>query len=181
MVDFVKLVFQFFNKNKNKMSNISNNRISVIATQAQLEDVKAGIQAIGNNLPFLVGLKTEERSSLMAIDVNNKAFTEDAINAGLVNQELLPAYVSVKDMQLDLGLFVQLDVVIPMVKQLLEKLMDTQLLAGSEAYMSALMLYRLFKSAAGAGIPGADAIVAQLEPRFAAQSARAPKPTSDTE
>lgn len=163
------------------MSNISNNRISVIATQAQLEDVKAGIQAIGNSLPFLVGLKTEERSSLLSIDVNNKAFTEDAINAGLVNQEMLPAYVSVKDMQLDLGLFMQLDVIIPMVKQLLEKLIDTQMLAGSEAYMSALMLYRLFKSAAGAGVPGADAIVAQLELRFAAQGKKGSPASSPNE
>ncbi|UPT69585.1 MAG: hypothetical protein M0D53_10425 [Flavobacterium sp. JAD_PAG50586_2] len=54
-------------------------------------------------------------------------------------------------------------------KQTLEKLQDTQLLAGSEAYASGLTIYKLFGSAADAGIPGADAIYDQLKQRFAGQ------------
>lgn len=151
------------------MSNLTNNRLNTTATTGQIAAVKTAIQTITTNLPFLIGLTSEERTSLSAIDVNNKAFTEDAINAGLNNANLIPSYVSVTNMQSDLALFTQLDEIILLIKQMLEKLEDTQLLAGSEAYTSALTLYRLFGSAADAGMPGADAIYAQLKQRFANQ------------
>lgn len=49
---------------------------------------------------------------------------------------------------------------------MLEKLEDTQILAGSEAYVSALTGYKLFGAAADAGLPGADAIYDSLKTRF---------------
>ena len=158
------------------MANMSNNRINEMATEDQLRKTKEHIDLIGKELPFLQGLKMEERSSLLGIDVNNKAFVEDAIKAAVSNPHLLPEYIKVKDIQKDLALFNQTDELASLVVQALEKLTDTRLLAGSEAYMSALMLYRLFIAAAEAGLPGADSIVAQLKPRFAAQGNRAPKP-----
>ena len=72
-------------------------------------------------------------------------------------------------MQNDMSLFTQLDEIIILTKQLLEKLEDTQLLAGSEAYVGALAVYKLIGSASDAGVPGADAIYDQLRQRFAGQ------------
>lgn len=154
------------------MSNLSNNRVSVTATPVQIGAVKAAFATITTNLPFLIGLTTDERIMLPAIDVNNKAFTEDAINAGLNNAALIPSYVSMANMQNDLTLFTQLDEMVLLVRQLLEKLEDTQLLAGSEAYTSALALYKLFGSAADAGVPGADSVYTQLRERFAGQGGK---------
>ncbi|MBW4360242.1 hypothetical protein [Flavobacterium taihuense] len=151
------------------MANLTNNRINTTATAAQITAVKTALQTITTNLPFLVGLTTEERIALPSINVSNKAFTEDAINAGVNNPTLIPSYVSVGGMQNDMLLFTQLDEIIMMTKQLLEKMEDTQLLAGSEAYTSALTLYKLFGSAADAGVAGTDAIVSQLKQRFAGQ------------
>jgi hypothetical protein len=151
------------------MANLTNNRINTTATAAQVTAVKTALQTIAANLPFLVGLTTEERIALPSINVSNKAFTEDAINAGVNNPTLIPSYVSVVNMKNDMLLFTQLDEIIMMTKQLLEKMEDTQLLAGSEAYTSALTLYKLFGSAADAGVGGTDAIVSQLKQRFAGQ------------
>jgi len=151
------------------MSNLTNNRINVTATSAQLTGVKTAIQSINTNLPFLVGLTTDERIALPAINVNNKAFTEDAINAMVNNPTLMPSYLSITNMQNDLTLFTQLDELILIVKQLLERLEDTQLLAGSEAYVTALAAYRAIGGAADAGVPGADTIYNQLKTRFANQ------------
>lgn len=148
------------------MSNLTNNRLNITATPAQIASVKAAAQTILTNLPFLIGLTTDERTVLPAIDVNNKVFTEDAIMAGVNNIAMLPPYISVPNMQNDMTLFGQLDELIVLMKQILEKLEDTQLLAGSEAYTAALMLYKLFGSAADSGIAGADSIVAQLRERF---------------
>lgn len=160
------------------MANLTNNRINTSATAAQITAVKTALQTIAANLPFLVGLTTEERIALPAINVSNKAFTEDAINAGINNPALIPSYVSVANMQNDLLLFSQLDEIIGITKQLLEKLEDTQLLAGSEAYTSALTLYKLFGSASEAGVAGSDAIVAQLKQRFAGQGGVAIPPVN---
>ena len=148
------------------MANLTNNRLDISATASQIAAVKTALQTIDTNLPFFIGLTTEERIALPAINVNNKVFTEDAINAGVNNAAMLPAFLSVPSMQTDITLFDQLDEIIGMLKQTLEKLEDTHLLAGSEAYSSALMLYKLFGAAADSGIPGADAIVAQLRERF---------------
>jgi hypothetical protein len=109
------------------MSNLSNNRLNITATAAQITAVKTALQAVTTNLPFLIGLTTEERIALPAINVSNKAFTEDAINAAVNNASLIPSYVSVPNMQNDMTLFTQLDEIIILVKQLLEKLEDTQL------------------------------------------------------
>lgn len=155
------------------MANLTNNRINTTATAAQVTAVKTALQTIAANLPFLVGLTTEERIALPSINVSNKAFTEDAINAGVNNPALIPSYVSVVNMKNDMLLFTQLDEIIMMTKQLLEKMEDTQLLAGSEAYTSALTLYKLFGSAADAGVAGTDTIVSQLKQRFAGQGGSA--------
>src|SRR6478736_4526599 len=91
------------------MSNITNNRVNVIATSTQLTAVKSAFQTILTNMPFLISLKADERKSITAIDVSNKAFVEDAINAGVNNPIMVPALISMPSVQNDLILFEQLD------------------------------------------------------------------------
>ena len=159
------------------MSNLTNNRLNITLTAAEMTAVKTALQTINTNLPFLIGLTKDERQSLSTINVSNKAFAEDAINAGVNNPTLVPSYVSLVNMQNELTLFTQLDELVGIVNQLCEKLEDTRILAGSESYVSALTLYKLFGSAADAGVPGADAIVTQLKARFANQGGPATPPT----
>ncbi|MGQ7944897.1 hypothetical protein [Flavobacterium sp. WC2509] len=152
------------------MANLLNNRVSVTATAAQVTAVKTAFQTILTNLPFLVGLTADERKTLNSIDVNNKAFTEDAINASVNNPTLIPTYISLPNMQSDLTLFAQLDELSGIANQLCERIEDTKMLAGNEAYGSALAMYKIFGSAADAGVSGADSIVEQLKKRFASNS-----------
>ncbi|PKB17563.1 hypothetical protein [Flavobacterium sp. 5] len=149
------------------MSNLLNNRVNTTATAVQVTAIKAAFQTITTNLPFLVGLTADERKSLTTIDVNNKAFTEDAINAAVNNPTLIPSYISVTNMKNDLTLFTQLDELSAMATQLFERIEDTKMLAGSEAYGAALSLYKAFGAAADAGVSGTDSIVDQLKKRFA--------------
>jgi hypothetical protein len=160
------------------MANLLNNRVSVTATAVQVTAVKAAFQTILTNLPFLVGLTDDERKTLTSIDVSNKAFTEDTINASVNNATLIPSYISVANMQSDLTLFTQLDEISGIANQLCERIEDTKMLAGSEAYGSALAMYKIFGSAADAGVPGADSIVEQLKKRFASNTSTAPAPAA---
>jgi len=149
------------------MSNLLNDRVNAIATPAQVTAIKTAFQTISTNLPSLAGLTADERKSLTTIDVGNKAFTEDAINAAVNNPNLVPAYISIANMKNDLTLFTQLDELSAMASQLCERIEDTKMLAGSEAYGAALSLYKAFGAAADAGVPGTKGIVEQLKKRFA--------------
>ena len=75
-------------------------------------------------------------------------------------------------------LFAQLDELNTLVNQLGERINDTQLLAGSEAYVSALAAYRNFEAAASAGVSGADTIYDLLKSRFANQGGAATETTT---
>lgn len=161
------------------MSNINNNRLNITMTATQIADVKAAFHTIIANLTFLTGLTNDERMTLPKINVSNKAFTEDAINASVNNGSMLPGYFTTAQMQTDYTLFVQLDEIKLLAEQVCERISDTQLLAGSEAYVSALAAYRLFGAAAEAGVAGADAIYDLLKSRFN-QSSSTTTPTPPT-
>jgi hypothetical protein len=150
----------------NTMSNSQENRIDITMTPAQVTAVKTALQTMETNMPFLLGLTTEQRVAIPKINVVNKAFVEDAMNEFSNNAAMLPSYLDVTKIKTDYTLYTQLDEIIFLVRRVLEKLEDTQMLAGSEAYISSLVVYRLFEAAAGAGVPGADSIYAQLKERF---------------
>jgi hypothetical protein len=69
----------------------------------------------------------------------------------------------------DFELSVQLRDILNLIEQLYEKLSDTYLAVGSEAYVAALSFYNSAKSAAKANVPGTDTIVNELGKRFVGQ------------
>ncbi|PTT73188.1 MULTISPECIES: hypothetical protein [unclassified Chryseobacterium] len=91
------------------MANITNNRLNAGLTPAQINAVKTSIQNMYTQLPMLLGLTTYERIAHPKINVANKAFTEDAINAIANNSDMLPGYLDAAPMKTDLQLFTQLD------------------------------------------------------------------------
>jgi hypothetical protein len=155
------------------MSNVSSNRIAVTLTQQKIDEVKGLLTQLNAALPFLTGLTTEERMTLPKINVANKAFVDDAIVAINANPALVPSYVNKDELGKDYTLYSQLDELVMLTNQFCEKLADTQMLAGSEAYVSALAAYRMFQAAADAGVPGADAVYDSLRSRFTGQGVAA--------
>ena len=146
---------------------VTSNRLSITVLPAAIIAIKAAIATVDVQLPFLIGLTPDERKALPKIDVSNKIFVEDALTAIQNNTSILPPYINAVEINKDLVLFEQLDELVQIVGQLYDKLRDTQMLAGSEAYVSSLVAYKLFASAADAGLPGADSIYNQLKQRFA--------------
>ena len=161
------------------MSNLSNNRIDTVISDADLAKVNTALNDIESTLSFLIGLTVEERVQLPKINVVNKSFTQDAINAVVNNSAMLPAYLDKTAMEKDMDLYLQLDKLAIRIRQLLEKIDDTQMLAGSEAFVAALTAYKLFAAAAAAGVAGSDAVYDTLKERFAGQGGSGtPPPTT---
>lgn len=151
------------------MTNITTNRVNVVMTPVQVAAVKTALQTILGNMPFLTGLTVDERVTLPKISVGNRAFTEDALLAVENNAGMMPAYLNAPGIRNDLTLYNQLDELLGLVRQLHERMEDTQMLAGSEAYVSALTAYKLFTAASESGLPGMDTVYGQLRARFAGQ------------
>jgi hypothetical protein len=158
------------------MSNSFSNRVSAAVAPADITAIKAAIASIKTKLPFLIGLTAAERQTIPKINEANRVFTSDAISAVVNNADMLPAYFNAGELRKDLELYTALDEVALMLAQLSEQVSDTQMLAGSEAFITALSSYRLFGAAAAAGVPGADAIADMLAARFAGQGGTGPAP-----
>ena len=138
------------------------------------------LQNVAELLPFLIGINNEERIRLPKIDGSNRLFVQDAIKVMKQNQSLMPHFVNTEELEKDFVLYEQLDHVLSAINQLQEKVRDTQMLAGSEAYSTALVAYRMFQMAADAGLAGMDSIVDDLKQRFAGQGVSSDKPAGDT-
>ena len=151
------------------MAATNSNRITHELHSQLITDLRAAFANVENLLNFLVGLTTEDREKLPKMNSGNKPFTEDAINGASINSDIVPSYVKPAEMVKDLNLYNQLDEFVQRAARLSEKIQDTQMLAGSEAYVNALTIYRLAESAANAGVPGADTFYNKLKTRFAGQ------------
>lgn len=162
------------------MSNLILNRLSVVIPDSDFSAIKDKIKSISLTMPFLTGLTPRERETLPKIDVNNKAFVEDAIHALKTENIPLPMGASLEEMEKDLMLYEKLDEIALSLQDLLTKVRHTQMLAGSEAFTSALFIYRLVETYHLAGIPGYTALYNQLRKRFMGQSSNATNDSADS-
>lgn len=149
--------------------SIQTNRISIVLDDATIEDIRKRFEALEQALSFTVGLTVDERVNLPKINVANRTFVMDSQSALQTNGSFMPTYLNVAELGKDITMYNQLEEFAQRSAQLSEKLSDTQMLAGSEAYVTSLAAYRLFEAAAKAGLPGADAIYDSLKERFANQ------------
>lgn len=156
-------------------TNATTNRLSLTLGTEKRSKINDLLTQLNGELSFAVGLTTEERQTLPKMNDGNQPFVEDALNGARQNTDIFPAYVKLDELQKDYDLFMELGPLVMRLVQLGEKLLDTQMLAGSEAYVSALMVYRLAEAAAKAGLPGADTLYQQLRKRFAGQGTAAPE------
>jgi len=157
-------------------TNPTNNRLSETLPAAKLAKITQLLADLGKELDFTVGLTAAERQALPKMSDGTEPFVDDALTGARQNPDLFPGYVKLEELEKDTTLYTQLGPLVARVMQLGEQLLDTQILAGSEAYVTALMVYRLSESAAKAGLPGADTLYQTLRQRFVDQGTPAAAP-----
>jgi hypothetical protein len=156
--------------------NENNNRVPAAMADTVMTDIMNTIQVLETKLTaYMVGLSPEERIGLPKINVDNKAFVEDAINEmrNPVAAQIIPAFLKPADADADLKMFNQMELVFARMTNLASKVEGTRILAGSEAYTTALSFKRLADAAEAAGIAGAGAIAVKLRERFKGQGSTA--------
>ena len=154
------------------------NRINTVLSQNAITLISDSLQAVMDQLPEkgTITLEDEDRYSLQSLDVDNKAFVEDAI-AELTSRgkNIIPAFITPLMMQTDLTLYSQLDHIHNDVKDLLQRIEDMRRIVASEAKGVADVVYGVFDTAAQAGLPGAQAAYDKLKVRYKDNGAGAPK------
>lgn len=134
------------------------------------------IQQIEAKLQFLINLTPEERQALPKMGDKSVAFVQKAIELAQQNPNLVPPYVNIEELKRDFELANQLRDILNAVARLFEKVSDTYIAAGSEAYVAALTFYNSAKAAAKMNVPGTDVIVNELSERFEKKSSPQQKP-----
>lgn len=139
-------------------------------SQAQRESVASGLNTIRTTLNFLVGLRPSEKQRLLKMGTKNRAFTEDAIQAGIANPGVLPRSIDPETLQGRLTLYGQLREAQADLRQVMEMLDNTVTVLGSELYEDARLIYSLTKTKAQPD--GLNATANALSKRFAGQGRR---------
>lgn len=151
---------------------MADNRIDAALTDAARTQVLTALDGIRTALPFLEDLGPEERQELPKLGPKSYAFARLALDVARQNPDVLPRAFDLDAFGRDVALLEALEPVRLALNRLAEHVGDTRMLVGSEAYLSALEVYRYVKgSRAGAALDGA---AGELGRRFARRNPPAP-------
>jgi hypothetical protein len=134
------------------------------AVLAQITDLLN--QATAAIQPYVTALTNEERRALPKMSDKTQAFVEKVVDYSITNSEFVPSYMDAADLTIDFGNTKGLSPVLQLAEQFCNNLNDTEMVAGSEAYISSLTYYNNVKQADKEGIPAARTIYADLQKRF---------------
>ncbi|MGE0078008.1 MAG: hypothetical protein AB7S48_09130 [Bacteroidales bacterium] len=146
------------------------NRISIAINPEASANITAAITTIEQNLPTLINLTKDERHQLPKMGDKTIAFVSKNLEYAKQNPQIVPSFLDLAEFEKDVNAVNSLNKVLIPLQQLIEKLDDTTLLSGSEAYSAALIFYNAVKGAAKAGVPGMKTIYDDLHARFAIKS-----------
>jgi len=151
----------------------SQNLISANLDENTKTEVITKIREINSLLPFTINLSADDKQGLVVMGDKSIAFVEKALEMAKSNKELIPPYLDMAEMENDLKTAKNLAGIIYEMEAVLEKIRNTYLAAGSDAFVSALTFYNVAKSASKAGVPGLNSMLEELKQRFPGKRGKA--------
>jgi len=143
------------------------NLISLKIPAEDKDAIKNAIAVLEEKLlPHLKALTPEERQSIPKAADKTLAFLEKTKDFFASNSDLVPAFIDKEEYEIDLNGMNELHEYHTPLNQIASMLNDSMLLAGSEAYVTALAFYKSVKAAAKLNIPGAKEVNEELSKRF---------------
>lgn len=115
-------------------------------TDERLELVLSELKRLLSRTDFLTELSLDERCALPKLDDDRELFTQQALELGKGHPELLPPQVDIDRLQKGLEFRKKAMELFEMSNHLTERLDDSIVLSGSEAYVAALSIYQALAS-----------------------------------
>ena len=154
------------------------NLISAVLPAADKTAIQTAIQTITSKLPFLISLTNEERKGNLKLGNKTGVFMLKALDYAKNNPGLVPPYTDIVEVSKDLTLYNDLTNILEWLVPLVQKIEDTQMEAGTEAYSGILPFYSSTKLASQKDVPGARAIYEDMQERFPGRKKKStPTPT----
>ena len=122
------------------------NLLSTAIPNKDIKDIIEAINFINKKLPDLVTLTSEERASLPKMGINTIDFVLEHLEEAENNPKLIPKNVDIGEIAKDVELIKSIYKILNPLKSLEKKLMDSALLAGSEAYLPSIAIYNAIKA-----------------------------------
>ena len=145
------------------MRNIHITPVPAIVIADTLTNIDACSTALA---PYMIPLTPEERHNLLKMGNKTLSFVVKALDYARHYPQLCPSFLNIVDFEADVADATGLRTLHIAAKQLADNIDDTIMVAGSEAYQSALVFYNAIKIAAAQDIPGAKEIYHELKARF---------------
>ena len=143
------------------------NQISLKIPAEDKDAIKNAINVLNEKLlPHLKALKPDERHTLPKAGDKTVAFLDKTKEFFESNSDLVPPFVDKDEYYIDVKGMNELHEYHTPINQMASMLNDSMLLAGSEAYVTALAFYKSVKNAAKLNIPGAKEVNDELSKRF---------------
>lgn len=156
------------------------NKIDITFTPAQDTAIKDDITDMNHNFPFAQNLTNDEKKQYPTTDNSRLPYVKRTVEIHAVNNpNLVSGFAgTLLNAQNDWTLFNQIENFKQLILSFLEKLIETQDVAGAELYQFMLEVYRMAKAAAANNVPGAQAVVDDLAPLFEGQGIQNTPPGS---
>ncbi|MGD2090915.1 MAG: hypothetical protein PVH61_32375 [Candidatus Aminicenantes bacterium] len=138
------------------------NKISAVITQEQETQIKQLIKNARKILSFLVNLSSEERIKKTKLSRGRVDFVNTSLVHARGNPKYFPGYIDLEEFAKDVELKDILLRIRAELKSFTERIDDTILLVGSEAYQAARLFYKSVKAAAKEGAEDAERIAKDL-------------------
>ncbi|MBS4070360.1 MAG: hypothetical protein KGZ90_03480 [Algoriphagus sp.] len=143
------------------------NRLSIQIPAADLAAAKAALQQVQTILaPYVIALTPEQRKTIPKMSDGTEPFVAKVIEYAADAPQFLPPFVDRQEFDKDWQAISGLLPLLRLCTQIEDTLSDTTMMAGSEAYVSALSYYNSVKQAAKVNAPDAKAIYEDLRKRF---------------
>lgn len=123
------------------------NLISTRISKETIDEINDLIVQINEKLPGLITLTPEQRDALPQVGEDTFPFVFDVLKKAKENPELAPPAIDLEEIEKDAELIKAIKEIMTPLKQLVKKLEDSELLAGSEAYVPSLFLHNAMKNA----------------------------------
>ena len=142
------------------------NKINAEIPQEQETQVIQYVKDIKSLLPFLVGLNSKDRIRLAKLSRGRVDMVDRSFIHATQIPRYLPSFVTPEEFKKEVDLRECLQRIGAEIDSLKEKIDDTILLVGSEAYRSARLFYKTVKAAAREGAEDAERIAKDISYHF---------------
>lgn len=110
--------------------------------EERIMDLEKGLERLESRTGFLRKLSLDERCALPKLDEDRERFTREALNMARQRPELLPPHSNLGELEEGLELRNKLRGVFERSNKMTERLDDTIVSCGAEAYITALAFFR---------------------------------------